>query len=71
MIADEKYEPAGFQLRLGFKDVRLAGDAAREIGTPMPLASLLHDRFLQAIAQGDAELDWTAIAKVSARNAGL
>jgi 3-hydroxyisobutyrate dehydrogenase-like beta-hydroxyacid dehydrogenase len=71
MIADQRYEPAGFQLRLGFKDVRLAIETARELGAPMPLANLLHDRLLQAIAQGDGELDWTAIAKVSARNSGL
>src|SRR5581483_3607761 len=46
MIAQQRFEPAGFQLGLGLKDVRLvlaAGDAS---STPLPVASLLRDRFL-------------------------
>ena len=50
LIADEKFEPAGFALRLGFKDVRLAIETARECASPMPVASLVHDRLLEAIA---------------------
>jgi 3-hydroxyisobutyrate dehydrogenase-like beta-hydroxyacid dehydrogenase len=36
LIADEKFEPAGFALRLGFKDARLAIETARECASPMP-----------------------------------
>jgi len=48
MIAAEKFEPAGFALALGLKDVRLALGAAEELTAPMPLASLLKDQFLAA-----------------------
>lgn len=71
IIADEKFTPAGFALRLGFKDCRLAIDTARECNAPMPIASLVHDRLLEAIALGMGEIDWSAIARVSALHAGL
>lgn len=70
-IADEKFEPAGFALKLGLKDVRLALEAAGEVNAPMPLASLLRDHFLSAIANGQEGLDWSSISQVAARNAGL
>ena len=50
------------------KDMRLALAAAEELTAPMPLASLLKDQFLAA---GQAELDWSSMARVAARNAGL
>ncbi len=71
LIADERFEPAGFALRLGLKDVRLALEAAEAVTTPMPLASLLHDHLLTQVACGRGSADWSAIAEVSARNAGL
>lgn len=71
MAARRQYSPAGFRLRLGFKDARLALAEAEAAGAPMPLASLVHDRFLEAVARGDAELDWVALTKVAAEAAGL
>jgi 3-hydroxyisobutyrate dehydrogenase-like beta-hydroxyacid dehydrogenase len=71
MAADQQFEPAGFALRLGLKDVRLALDTAQECTSPMPLASLLRDRFLDAMAHGQESLDWSSVVKVSARGAGL
>jgi 3-hydroxyisobutyrate dehydrogenase-like beta-hydroxyacid dehydrogenase len=70
-IADEKFEPAGFALKLGLKDVRLALQTAEECTAPMPFASILRDQFLSAVANGQEDLDWSSVAKVSARNAGL
>jgi 3-hydroxyisobutyrate dehydrogenase-like beta-hydroxyacid dehydrogenase len=70
LIAERRYEPTGFRLELGLKDVRLelaAGETAR---TPMSVASLLRDHLLEAIAQGDGERDWAALAEVSRRHAG-
>lgn len=69
--ADQHFEPAGFALHLGLKDVRLALDTAQECLSPMPLASLLRDRFLDALAHGQESLDWASVVKVSARGAGL
>jgi 3-hydroxyisobutyrate dehydrogenase-like beta-hydroxyacid dehydrogenase len=69
--ADQRFEPAGFALLLGLKDVRLVLDTAQECLSPMPLASLLRDRFLDAMAHGQESLDWSSVVQVSARNAGL
>lgn len=71
MIVDEKFEPAGFTMRLAYKDVRLALETAQEVGSPMPLASLIRDHMLSAIANGQSELDWSSLAYVAARNSGL
>lgn len=70
-IAQENYEPAGFALKLGLKDVRLTLAAAEECASPMPMASLVHDQLLTAVAIGQGEMDWSSVALVAARNAGL
>ena len=38
---------------------------------PLPLASLLHDQFVSAMAHGWADIDWSGVARVSAVDAGL
>jgi len=70
-IAKEQFEPAGFKLRLGFKDLRLVQEAAESAAVPMPLAGVLRDRFLAALARGEGDLDWAAIARIAAVQAGL
>ena len=71
LIAQEKYAPAGFKLPLGLKDLNLALAAAEAVAVPMPVASLIRDHFLTAIARGYQELDWSALARIAAENAGL
>lgn len=71
MIAAAKFEPAGFKLRLGAKDNRLVLAAAEEVAVPMPMASLVRDHFLAAMAQGMSDADWAAIARIVYQNAGL
>jgi 3-hydroxyisobutyrate dehydrogenase-like beta-hydroxyacid dehydrogenase len=71
IIADQKFEPAGFKMTLGFKDNRLALAAAEALAVPLPLASQIHDHFLTAIAQGHGDRDWSALAQLAAENAGL
>ena len=71
IIANQQYEPAGFKMSLGLKDVRLALAAADALATPMPVASLVHDHFLAGVAQGAADSDWSALARLAAANAGL
>jgi 3-hydroxyisobutyrate dehydrogenase-like beta-hydroxyacid dehydrogenase len=71
LIAAQRYEPAGFKLSLGLKDVGLALAAAEAKEMPMPIASLVRDHLLAAIAHGEADSDWSALARVAARNAGL
>ncbi|PLZ00715.1 oxidoreductase [Burkholderia sp. WAC0059] len=70
MIAEQRYEPALFKARLGLKDVRLALAAADAVSTPMPVASAVHDSLLEAVAQGDGDLDFAVLGKVAARRAG-
>jgi 3-hydroxyisobutyrate dehydrogenase-like beta-hydroxyacid dehydrogenase len=71
IIAEEKFEPAGFTLRLGLKDIRLMLQTSEECSSPMPIASVIRDHFVSAMAAGQAEQDWSSLARVPARNAGL
>ncbi len=71
LIVDRRFEPAGFAAALGLKDIGLALDAAEDLRVPMPLASLLRDRFLALLAQGGEQLDWSAIGGLAARDAAL
>ena len=71
LIADQRYEPAGFKLKYGLKDVRLALAAADDVAAPLPLASLVRDRYLSAVARGWQEIDWAALARIAAADAGL
>ncbi|UBF26996.1 NAD(P)-dependent oxidoreductase [Kovacikia minuta CCNUW1] len=71
MVAQQQYEPAGFKLSLGLKDVTLTLQTARENQMPLPLASLLHDRLLAAVANGKGDIDWTGLALTISEEAGL
>jgi 3-hydroxyisobutyrate dehydrogenase-like beta-hydroxyacid dehydrogenase len=71
LIVDRHFENGGFGLALGLKDVRLALELADAVGAPMPIASLVRDNLLSAVANGQAHMDWSSIELVSARNAGL
>jgi 3-hydroxyisobutyrate dehydrogenase-like beta-hydroxyacid dehydrogenase len=71
LIADGKFEPAGFAAPLGEKDIRLTLQAAEELRVPLPLANLLHDRFLTLLAHGGDRLDWSAIGHLAAKDAGF
>jgi 3-hydroxyisobutyrate dehydrogenase-like beta-hydroxyacid dehydrogenase len=68
LISEERYHPAGFKAELGYKDIRLALAAAK---VPMTLASLITTRLLTLIAQREGHLDWPALAKLAAQEAGL
>lgn len=70
-IVDRRFDPPGFRLALGLKDIKLVNEAAVSSTTPMPLASLLQDRWLSAFAKGRANLDWSAAALGAAEDAGL
>ena len=70
-IAEQRFEPAGFRLTLGLKDVNLILHMAAASTTPLPLGSLLHDRWVSAVAKGRGDLDWSAIALNVSEDAGL
>lgn len=71
MILNRQYDPAGFLLTLGLKDVNLARSAAEGLGASMPTADLLKDNYEQAIAWGWQDKDWAAIGEVPAKKAGV
>ena len=70
LLAEGRFQPAAFAAPLGFKDIRLALEAAESLRVPMPLGSLLHDRFVRLLAQGGDSLDWAAIGGLAAQDAG-
>jgi len=71
LMAEQAFFPAGFRLALGLKDINLVLQTAANCETPMPLGSLLHDRWLSAVAKGRGDLDWSAIALDAAEDAGV
>jgi 3-hydroxyisobutyrate dehydrogenase-like beta-hydroxyacid dehydrogenase len=71
LINARQYEPAGFRLALGLKDINLALQTAASSAVPMPVASLLHDRWLTGVAKGRGDMDWSVIALGVAEDAGL
>lgn len=71
LIANEQFTPAGFKLRLGLKDIRMVVSAADKNEVPLPLGSLIHDKMVSGVANGMGDLDWSALALIAARNAGL
>ena len=71
MILNRQYEPAGFALNLGLKDVNLARAAAEGLGAQMPTAELLKAHYDEAVSWGWQDKDWAAIGEVSAKKAGV
>ena len=69
-IMSGTYEPPGFGLSLGLKDIRLALAASDAANVPMPFASVLRDTLIDAVAHGDGGKDLAALALVSARRSG-
>jgi 3-hydroxyisobutyrate dehydrogenase-like beta-hydroxyacid dehydrogenase len=71
LILEGKFEPAGFVVSLGLKDIRLLLQAAEARSVPLPIASVIRDRFLTAIGRGHQNSDWSVIAQIAAEDAGL
>jgi len=61
-ILNEAFEPGGFALRLGLKDVNLMLQQAQSVGANMPTAELVKKHYDELVAKGMGENDWTAIA---------
>ena len=71
LIVEGKHDQVGFALPLGLKDVRLVLQAADARAVPMPIASVLRDRFLTALARGHEHSDWSIVGQIAAEDAGL
>ncbi|MGC8517328.1 MAG: NAD(P)-dependent oxidoreductase [Steroidobacteraceae bacterium] len=71
VIAESRFEPAGFRARLGLKDVRLALAAAEAVHAPLPFASLMRDSLLEGLARGEGEREFGAVlGRAPLRRAG-
>jgi 3-hydroxyisobutyrate dehydrogenase-like beta-hydroxyacid dehydrogenase len=70
LLLERKFTPAGFAAPLGQKDVRLVLAAAEDLAVPLPIASLVRDRFLRLLALGGEHLDWSAFGDLPAIDAG-
>lgn len=71
IIARQEFEPAGFRLALGRKDIGLVAATAHASNVPMPLLGILSDRFSARTAKGGSDMDWSSIAIDVATDAGL
>ena len=71
IILHELFEPAGFRLELGLKDVKLALEKLEKARVPLSLASLIKDHFLASLSWGLAQKDWAALGLVSMIEADL
>ena len=71
LIVAGNYDNVGFALPLGLKDIRLVMQAAESQSVPMPIASVIRDRFLTAMARGNSIKDWSALGLIAMEDAGI
>ncbi|HTA75024.1 MAG TPA: NAD(P)-dependent oxidoreductase [Gemmatimonadaceae bacterium] len=71
LLVSANDQNAGFTVPLALKDVRLAIAAAESLRVPMPVASLVHDAFVSAMARGYESRDQAVLGRVAAENAGI
>lgn len=62
ILLKKAYQPAGFSLRLGLKDVNLILAQAAAANANMPIGNTVHGQLTKSMENGLAEYDWTAIA---------
>jgi 3-hydroxyisobutyrate dehydrogenase-like beta-hydroxyacid dehydrogenase len=66
MIATRTYEPVGFSVALGLKDLGLAEQAAADTGTALPTSPALRSLFESAMDDDRlSTLDWSAVAEIT------
>lgn len=64
------FEP-GFKSKFHYKDLNIILDTARELKIPLPATALAHELFSALLAQGNGELDHSAVIKVLESLAGV
>ncbi len=71
LIAREDWGRVGASAVIGLKDANLALDAAQPVGVPLPSAAIWQAALESAIARGEANLDWSVMAREVFRASGL
>ena len=67
LIAERRYEPAGFKAALALKDVRLALAAAETASVSLPLGELVRDSLLDVVDHQEGEMDLAVLGRAAAR----
>jgi 3-hydroxyisobutyrate dehydrogenase-like beta-hydroxyacid dehydrogenase len=71
MVFRGNFDRVSFALKLARKDLGLATEVGRENNVPMPIASLVEQDFLSAIANGLADKDSTAAFTIQEQRANV
>jgi 3-hydroxyisobutyrate dehydrogenase-like beta-hydroxyacid dehydrogenase len=62
ILLNEMFQPAGFALKLGLKDVNLVMSQSNDVKAEMPIGQLMQKRLHQCVENGLGDHDWTAVA---------
>lgn len=62
ILLKEQFQPPGFALRLGLKDVNLVLEQSRIAKAEMPFGKLMQKRLSECVENGMGDYDWTAVA---------
>ena len=71
LVVDGVFDPPGVKVSLGAKDVRLLLQAGEQLAVPLPFGSIVRDRYLAAIAQGEKDKDFAILGRHAERDAGI
>jgi 3-hydroxyisobutyrate dehydrogenase-like beta-hydroxyacid dehydrogenase len=62
ILLKEMFQPAGFALKLGLKDVNLVMQHSTDVTAEMPIGKLMQQRLRECMEDGLGDHDWTALA---------
>ena len=62
ILLKEMFQPAGFALKLGLKDVNLVISQSNEVKAEMPIGKLMRQRLQECMENGLGDHDWTAMS---------
>jgi 3-hydroxyisobutyrate dehydrogenase-like beta-hydroxyacid dehydrogenase len=71
IIAKEDWGRIGATATIGLKDVHLALEAAERVRVPLPSGDVWRNQLLSAIGRGEADLDWSVMAREQFRHSAL
>jgi 3-hydroxyisobutyrate dehydrogenase-like beta-hydroxyacid dehydrogenase len=71
LMVNRAYDYPGAPVTLGLKDTEMFLAAGHDYHVPLPYASIARDRFLAAIAAGDADRDFVVLMERVRQDAGL
>jgi len=70
-IRTRHFDEAGATLSTAVKDLQLILTEAGSVNTPLPIAAIVYDHILTAMARGQGDLDWCVSTEANRLAAGL